>query len=204
MLFMKVLGIDFDGLIHDSLEMCAKASTHAHNELGVDIIITPKLIRENSTKRGNGIPLPQHLTQEVVWAKYLEILQNDLQLAPMVKYTDIFLEEAIKRYDKVVVISGSPKNIIESFLDKNSLPKIKIISVIGSKEKYLASEKVTTYIGDMVQDGLDAISANAKFIGVLHDAAFTDSSALIEFKKRNPSNNIILVQTLLDCIEHFE
>ncbi len=200
---MKVLGIDFDGLIHDSLTVCAHESTMTHKEFGVDIEITPDFLRATSAPDVKGVELPTNVDSDALWLRYLERL-TQTELGPMIQHADTFLAQALKRYDKVVVISGCPKENIVKFLDKHQLPQLEVVSVIGSKTLAIIAQKVTTYSGDMVQDGIDSLAANARFIAVLHEQAFTQADALLEFKNKNPGKPIFLANDLQDAIKYFE
>jgi phosphoglycolate phosphatase-like HAD superfamily hydrolase len=205
--FMAIprLGLDFDGVLHDSLERACINANKVFADLSLSPITTNDIrryITSDWTKYFDdlGVPREKHSLIRPLFKEY----EKTSPLCPLVKDASWFINEAYSRYGEknVLLVSNSQEPIVKDFFatHKISIDQIHIVS--GSKGPILKELGITTYVGDIVSDGEAAIEARAKFVGMDHEPSFNDSNRLAKFKAANSSYPIFIATGLRDATNY--
>lgn len=201
----RVIGIDFDGVIHDSIRNSHAAFVKTlldHNLPEVEIDYLREHFGTNWNEFFEKMGVPQDLR-----AQWKDKYQNNYDPIPngsIIPDSKEVVDYLLSKYkDDVYLITNEQIDRVERFLAENNLLELRkrIHHVYSSKHDVLDELKITDYIGDSVSDGYACIKAKNKprFICTAHNYSYNTINTLKSFYESNQKlHSIKLVNSILE------
>lgn len=200
---MRRIGLDFDGVLHDSCSRSHAAFCQTLRDHGLPPVERDHLrayFGSDWPRFFEEMGVPEDL--RATWKDAYQSRYDHQSLGEIIDGTHELLEEVLTRHGRggLVIITNELPERVHRFFVANGIADLEnsVMSAYAGKSALLESELVTMYVGDTVGDGVACLSAKNRpqFVGVAHDASYNLPEMLHEFRRQNPEHPIEVVNNL--------
>lgn len=197
------IGLDFDGVMHDSCARSHAAFCETLRDHGLDEVERDHMRSYFGSDWGQffkemGIPKELHST----WKDAYQARYDKQPLGDLIEGTHELLDHITGRYGTkgLVLITNELPDRVHRFMQAHGLEHLEstVMNAYSGKSGLLESQEVTAYVGDTVSDGLACITARNKprFFGIANDTSYNMPEMLYALRDAHPEHPIQIVRRL--------
>lgn len=203
---MTIVGLDFDGIMHDSCKYAHAAfceTLRGHGLPGIAMHTLRAHFGSDWSHFFNATGVPQEL--HGIWKDEYQKRYDNQPIGPLIPGTRELLDHILTKHGRrgLMLITNEQPERVHRFFAENNIETLEsaVRCAYSGKVRLLEEHGVTDYVGDTIGDGEACIAAanRPRFIGVAHPPGYNLPEMLYTFKAEHPEHRIDVVQSLFEA-----